>query len=112
MEDKNQKDPFGFGELYARMIDEEKARRSSMTQEERNEEDAYNGLDELASVLTLLKDIPEYLDSLLANPLLDKESEGIIYRLYSGISDFWKTGSSYVESNLAHYIDEEEDIYG
>lgn len=89
-----------------------KAADEKLTPEERNRNDAVEGLDCIASILELIHESEEYFDILLNNPLLDKDSERIISKLWNDIGNFFTTDVHHVESNLAHYIDEEEDIYG
>lgn len=103
---------YNFTEL-SNIMQAIKAADEKLTPEERNRNDAEEGLDCIASILELIHESEEYFDILLNNPLLDKDSERIISKLWNDIGNFFTTDVHHVEHNLAHYIDdEEEDIYG
>lgn len=89
-----------------------KAKEEEMTPEERNRFYAEEGIDCLASIEEALHETEEYFDCLLNNPLLDRDSERMISKLWIDIAEFIMKNGSHVERQLAHYIDEEEDIYG
>lgn len=88
-----------------------KAADEKLTPEERNRNYAEDGLDELASLMSLLKETQEHFDMLFGNPLLDKDATNNLGRLWLTIGAFVTTDSNYIEKQFAHYIDE-EDIYG
>lgn len=89
-----------------------KAADAKLTPEERNRNDAEDGLDELASLMSLLKETQEYFDMLFDNPLLDKNATNVLGKLWLSIGAFVTTDVHLIEETFSHYIDEEEDIYG
>lgn len=90
-----------------------KAADEKLTPEERNRNYAEDGLDELASLMGLLKETQEHFEMLFDNPLLDKDVTNILGRLWLNIGAFVTTDNHAIERTFAHYIDdEEEDIYG
>ena len=89
-----------------------KASDEKLTPEERNRNYAEEGLDELVSIVNLLKETEESFNMLFDNPVLDVDSSNSLARLWLAIGEFIMTESGHIEKQLAHYIEEDEDIYG
>ena len=105
---------FMFKEL-SELMQAVKAADAKLTPEERNRNDAEDGLDELASLMSLLKETEEHFNMLFDNPLLSKDKDAIntLGRLWLNIGSFVTTDVHIIERTLSQYIDdEEEDIYG
>lgn len=77
-------------------------------QEDDNREWAMYGLDQLAGIVALAKEMEYPLQALMNNTLLDKDSERIVSKLYNALGNFFQTDSLHVEDNLSNYIEEDD----
>ena len=77
-------------------------------QEDDDREWAMYGLDQLADVVALMKEMCYPLEMLMNNPLLDKDSERMVSKLYDVLGNFFQTDSLHVEDNLSNYIEEDD----
>ena len=77
-------------------------------QEDDDREWAMYGLDQLADIVALVKEMEYPMQVLMNNPLLDKDSERIVSKLYDTLGNFFATDSLHVEDNLSNYIKEDD----
>lgn len=68
---------------------------------------AMYGLDQLADINALTREMGYPLRALMNNPLLDKDSERMVSKLYDVIGNFFMADSLYVEGNLSIYLEED-----
>lgn len=76
-------------------------------QEDDDREWAMYGLDQLADIEALRNEMIYPLEMLMNNPLLDKDSERMVSKLYDALGNFFATDSLHVEDNLSTYIEED-----
>lgn len=77
-------------------------------QQDDDREWAMYGLDQLADIEALMKEMRYPLEMLMNNPLLDKDSERMVSKLYDALGNFFATDSLHVEDNLSTYIKEDD----
>lgn len=96
-----------YFEELSRLMETFKAQEESMTQEEKDWQEAQRGFDDLASLDALLSEAVEPIMELLENRLLSKHSEMILSRLYQDMSEFHGVYIHHVGEDFRKYTKED-----